>query len=94
MVGSPGQANNAEGEPYLDPNEIFDELVDLHSLVGLDEGGGFSNGQKDEYTKTEMLSTDVSLLHEPYDFIELNDLEVPLFWQTKRDESWGLDKQA
>ncbi|XP_045820577.1 NAC domain-containing protein 82-like isoform X1 [Trifolium pratense] len=92
-VGSPGQANNAEGAPYLDPNEIFGELGDLHSLVGLDEGGGFSYGQKIEYTKNEMLSTDnVALFHDPHDFVELNDLEVPE--QTKDDGSWGQDKQA
>ncbi|KEH35592.1 NAC domain-containing protein 82 isoform X3 [Medicago truncatula] len=82
-VDNPGQANNAEDVPYLIPNEIFEDLGDLNSLVGLDEGGGFSYGQKDEY---ERLSTgNVSLFCNPPDFFELLDLEVPLSWQTKHD---------
>ncbi|CAI8598865.1 unnamed protein product [Vicia faba] len=81
-VDNPGQANNAEGEPYLDPNEIFGDLGDLQSLVGLDDGDGFSHGQRDEYTKNEMPSTggDVSLFCDPHNnYLELIDLDVPLF---------------
>ncbi|XP_004502933.1 NAC domain-containing protein 82 isoform X2 [Cicer arietinum] len=80
-VDNSGQANNAEGAPYLDPNEIFESLGDLDSLIGLDEGDGFSYGQKDEYTKNEMPSTsNVSLFCDPqHDFLELTDLEAPLF---------------
>jgi hypothetical protein len=71
-VDNPGQANNAEGAPYLIPNEIFEDLGDINSLVGLDDGSGFSYG-------------DISLFCNPPDFFELLDLEVPLSWQTKHD---------
>jgi len=85
-VDNPGQANNAEDAPYLIPNEIFEDLGDINSLVGLDEGGGFSYGQKGENTINERLSTgDISLFCNPPDFFELLDLEVPLSWQTKHD---------
>ncbi|XP_058764956.1 NAC domain-containing protein 82-like isoform X2 [Vicia villosa] len=80
-VDNPGQANNAEGEPYLDPNEIFGDLGDLESLVGWDDGDGFSHDQKDGYTKNEMPSTggDVSLFCDPHNnYLELIDLDAPL----------------
>lgn len=81
-VDNSGQANNAEVGPYLDPNEIFGDLGDLESLVGFDDGDGFSHGQRDKYTKNEMPSTggDVSLFCDPHNnYLELIDLDAPLF---------------
>ncbi|KAK7350884.1 hypothetical protein VNO77_09917 [Canavalia gladiata] len=89
-VDSPGQASNAEATLDLDPNKIFEGLGDLDSLVGLGEGG-FSRGKKDEYTTSEMLYMgDDFGFHDHQDFLELSDLEVPLFWQNKQG-SWSQD---
>ena len=75
-VDNPGQAINAEGTHYLDPDEIFKDLGDLDSLVGLNDEDGFSYGQTDEYTKTKMPSTGdfYSICGPLGDFLELNDL--------------------
>lgn len=93
-VHNTGQANNAEGTLYVDPSEIFQDLGDLDSLIGLGEDGrGFSCGDKGEYTTSEMLSTgDIWGFCDPPDFLELIDLEVPLLWQTKRDGSGCQDE--
>lgn len=77
-VDHPDLANNAEGGPYQDPNEIFGELGDLDSLLGLGEadlrGDPFSRGQEDECTTNEMLSTS-SWFCGDGDFLELIDLD-------------------
>ncbi|OIW19984.1 hypothetical protein TanjilG_31861 [Lupinus angustifolius] len=74
------EANIADGTPYFDPNEIFAGLGDLDNL----DGFGFSCGNKDEYNTNQMLSTDdIFGFGESPGFLELIDLEVPLFSQTK-----------
>ncbi|CAL0327581.1 unnamed protein product [Lupinus luteus] len=85
-VDNTGQDNIADGTPYFDPNEIFEGLGDLDNLGRLGDGHGFSHGDKDEYNTNEMLSTsDMLGFGDPPGFLELIDLEAPLFWQTKHD---------
>ncbi|RDX94923.1 NAC domain-containing protein 82 [Mucuna pruriens] len=82
-VDDPDQANNAECAPCSDPDAIFKDLGDLHSLFGLGEGS-FSCGQKNEYTTNEMLYTgDLFEYRDAQDFLELSDLEAPQLWQNK-----------
>ncbi|OIW15353.1 hypothetical protein TanjilG_26726 [Lupinus angustifolius] len=85
-VDNTGQDNIANGTPYFDPNEIFEGLGDLDNLGRLGDGHGFSRVDKDEYNTNEMLSTsDILRFGDPPGFLELIDLEAPLFWQTKHD---------
>lgn len=82
-VDDPNQANNAELQPCSDPNKIFEDLVDLDSLLGLGEGH-FCCGQNNEYTTSQMLYTgDIIGSSDPQDFLELIDLEAPQLWQNK-----------
>ncbi|KAE9608693.1 hypothetical protein Lal_00020799 [Lupinus albus] len=73
------EANIADGTPYFDPNEIFEGLGDLdYNLAGFGHGHDFS------YNTNEMLSTcDILEFGESPGFLELIDLEAPLFSQTK-----------
>ncbi|XP_027335856.1 NAC domain-containing protein 82-like isoform X2 [Abrus precatorius] len=88
-VDNPGQANNAEGTPNFDPNEIFENLGDLNSLVGLGEGG-FSCGKN---TSDMLYMGDDLWFHDPQDFLELIDLDAPLGMQNKHG-SLSQDKQG
>ncbi|KAK7316955.1 hypothetical protein RJT34_00796 [Clitoria ternatea] len=73
-IDDPGQANNADGAPYSDPNEIFGNLGDLDSWVGLGEDDFFC-GQKNECTTSQMHYTgDVGVFDLQDDYLELIDL--------------------
>ncbi|KAK7282335.1 hypothetical protein RIF29_11017 [Crotalaria pallida] len=87
-VDNAGLANNADDKLYLDPNEIFEGLGDLDSLVELGDGHDFSRGDEDEYNNTNKILPTGDIFgccNDPSDFLELTDLEAPLFWQTKQN---------
>ncbi|KAI4317110.1 hypothetical protein L6164_025014 [Bauhinia variegata] len=79
-VNNHDRQTDANGSPHLDVNDIFKDLGDLDNFAGL--------GEDEHHTGNQMLPVNnvSSLEFSDPDFLELLDLDSPLFWQAEQNQ--------